>query len=289
MLGMMIWKTPEKREKAVTIREQMVLHVRFTCAEVANGKWMPEAALRRRVRGAARRLKKLGVTEVVTPENFSFGDVLEQVGVRVISTLALRRMIAADWLRIELMAHGITGTGIRVAVAAEELTGELVRTVTELALRYRYVLLDVRRGGEELCRHLRREYGVALQLTPSAEQVRQAQAVLLFAKRPEWDEKNPVVLRLWGEEDPLPTLALPPALEAQLPAGPDRSQLLAAFRQAGVLRPGQLTVERKPALQSDGQLSVRCGETDGNRTEVSTNALGTALDISKVTPYNTKL
>ena len=35
---------------------------------------------------------------------------------------------------------------------------------------------------------------------------------------------------------------LPPAMEERLPAGADRGQLLAALREAGALRPGQITV-----------------------------------------------
>ena len=44
-----------------------------------------------------------------------------------------------------------------MAVCAAQMTGELVRTVTELALRHRYVLLDLPYGGEDHCRQLRKE------------------------------------------------------------------------------------------------------------------------------------
>lgn len=61
--------------------------------------------------------------------------------------------------------------GARVLVTANALSGEVVRTVTELALRHRYLLLTVPFGGEELCRRLRREYGVSVLLNPTAEQM----------------------------------------------------------------------------------------------------------------------
>ena len=40
----------------------------------------------------------------------------------------------------------------------------------------------------------------------------------------------------------LPPLLLPPALEEKLPKGCDRGQLLAALREQGTLRPGQIAV-----------------------------------------------
>ena len=290
MLGMILWKKPGKREKKVSVREHMVLHARFVCVEIEEGKWLPETVMKRRVRAAGKRLKRLGVSEAVTPEGFSFRETLKETGVRPVSTAALRRSIAADWLRIELEARGKTGVGLRVAVLAEELTGELVRTVTELALRYRYVLLEADRGGEELCLYLRKEYGVSLQLDPSAEQLRNADAALVFAQKKERALEQAVVLHLWNEEEPLPHLSLPPALEEQLPEGTDRGELLAALRQMGVLRPGQLSVERKAeARDGGGQLSAERGRIGGGNAEVSGKARLAALDNSKTTPYNTKL
>ena len=40
----------------------------------------------------------------------------------------------------------------------------------------------------------------------------------------------------------LPPLVLPPAMEERLPAGCDRPQLLSALREAGALRPGQISL-----------------------------------------------
>ena len=287
MLGMILWKEPGHREKKVTVRERMVLHARFVCVEIEEGRWLPEAVMKRRVRAAGKRLKRLGVSEAVTPEGFPFRETLRETGVRPVSTAALRRSIAADWLRTELEARGKTGAGLRVAVLAEALTGELVRTVTELALRYRYVLLEADRGGEELCRYLRREYGVSLQLAPSSEQLQSADAALVFTQKKERTLERAVVLHLWDEEEPLPQLSLPPVLEEQLPEGVDRGELLAALRQMGVLRPGQLSIERKP--DAGGQLLAGQGRMGDEHTKVSEKARRAALDNSKTTPYNTKL
>ena len=105
------------------------------------------------------------------------------------------------------------------------------------------MLLDLPYGGEELSRQLRREYGVSLLLGPSKEQLEGAEALVLFGERQDLERKNPVVLALYeGDEDPLPPLVLPPAMEERLPAGCDRPQLLSALREAGALRPGQISL-----------------------------------------------
>ena len=240
MIGMLIWKEPGKREKAVAVKERSILRVRFWCAEVLRGPKTPEAVLRRRVAAAGKRLRKQGVTRVVLPEEFAYGPQLEKWDLHPVSTLGLRRAIAADWVRWALEGKGQSPAGARVAVCAAQLTGEVVRTVTELSLRHRYVLLDLPYGGEELCRQLRREYGVSLLLGPSREQLEGAEVLVLFDART--DLKNPAALALYDESQPLPPVSLPPAMEEALPPGADRGQMLAALREAGVLRPGQIAV-----------------------------------------------
>ena len=148
--------------------------------------------------------------------------------------------IGGDWVRWTLEEKGQSPAGARVAVCTAQLTGEVVRTVTELSLRHRYVLLDLPYGGEELCRQLRREYGVSLLLGPAREQLEGADALVLFDART--DLKNPAALALYDESQPLPPVSLPPAMEEALPPGADRGQMLAALREAGVLRPGQIAV-----------------------------------------------
>lgn len=245
MIGMIVWKSPEKGRRSVQVRERSVLHMRFTCVEVARGPKTPETALRRRIGAAGKRLRKLGVSRAVLPENFPFVQQLEKGGVRPVSTLTLRRALAADWVRTAMEERGLTGGSVKLAISAGQMTGELVRTVTELSLRNRYVLLDLPYGGEDLCRQLRREYGVSLLLAPGKEQLEGADVLLLFDPREDLAGKNPVVLPLYGEAAPLPPLMLPPALEEKLPAGCDRAQMLAALQEAGAIRPGQITLGRR--------------------------------------------
>lgn len=250
MMGLLLWKEPRegRRERAVTISDRAVLRMRFTCGEVLRGPKTPEPLVRRRVRRAAKQLRKLGVTQAVLPEPFPYREELAKLGIRPVSTLPLRRALAADWARAVLTSRGLSPGSARVAVAGEQLTGELVRTVTELALGCRYVLLDLPYGGEELCRQLRREYGVSLLMGPSRDQLEGADVLVLFAPREDLKRERGVTLTLYeGGEEALPPLLLPPALEEQLPAGCHRGQLLAVLREAGAIRTSQITVAAEKA------------------------------------------
>lgn len=238
MIGMLLWKIPGKRERAISLRERSVLHTRFLCAEVARGPRTPEAILRRRMAAAIRKLRRQNITRVVLPEAFPYPDLLVKGGIHPVSTLPLRYAVAADWVRWALTERGISPPGARVAVCAPSLTGEVVRTVTELTLRHRYVTLDIPYGGEELARQLRRDYGVSLLLGPS--QPEGTEAAVLFEPRSGYQDA--VRIPVYDETASLPPLALPPALEEQLPAGADRGELLSALREAGAIRPGQVSV-----------------------------------------------
>ena len=229
MIGMIVWIPAEQRKLGVT--ERRVMHMSFLCVQIPRGPRTPEWMLRRRIRWAAAKLHRLGIKQVVLPEDFPWLDLLEKKGLRTVETTGLRRRLAVEWTRAALEARGMPGT--QVAVSAQKMTPEVVRTVTELALRHRYVLADLPRGGEELCRRLRREYGVSVQLGPDREQLERAEALVLFDPR---------------EDLQLPELELPPALEDQLPAGVSRGTLLAALEEGGVLRYGQITVKAPSCL-----------------------------------------
>ena len=115
----------------------------------------------------------------------------------------------------------------------------MVRTVTELALRHRYLILKVPFGGEELCRRLRREYGVSIVLNPETER---EPASVHMAFDPT-EAQGGGFLPLYDESLPLPRLLLPPEVEARLPEGLDRGQLLSVLWRTGALRPGQVSVQ----------------------------------------------
>ena len=114
--------------------------------------------------------------------------------------------------------------------------------MTELALRHRYLLMEVPYGGEELCRRLRREYGVSLLLHPGAGETADIQLAFDVAER-----RGESFLPLYDETFPMPHLTLPPEIEARLPEQANRGQLLSVLWETGVLRPGQVSVQLKSA------------------------------------------
>ena len=238
MVGMMLWEPAGHMLRPVVLREVSVLHVRFLRAGILRGDRTPEAAVRRRVRAAGKKLLRQGTGRVILPAGISAGDLPE--GLCPVGTLPLRRAIAADWCGQLLRLRGKNPAGARVLVTANALSGEVVRTVTELALRYRYLLLEVPYGGEELCRRLRREYGVSVLLHPAPGDPADIQIAFDPAEC-----RGESFLPLYDETMPMPRLILPPETESRLPQGADRGQLLSVLWEMGALRPGQMSVQLK--------------------------------------------
>ena len=153
-------------------------------------------------------------------------------------TLPLRRALAAPLTRRKLESMGLGPTQAVVAVSAQRLIREAEDAVRSLALSFRYVLLSARDGGEVLARELRREYGISLLLDPARDQLDRADALLLYAPRPDLAGDNAVLWGLYpgGElgRGRLP-LVLPAALAEQVEPNCGREQLTAALYALGVL------------------------------------------------------
>ena len=233
MLGLIFLTAPEGGRRGAALGERRILGMTFVWAAVRRGPRTPETVARRRAAAAAKRLRRLGVSRAVLPEGFPWEAQIEKAGLAPVSTVPLRQALAGQLARA-------AGGGNGAAVAGDRPSGELVRTVTELALGNRYVSLDLPYGAGEVARRLRREYGVSLLLTP--EGAPPPEVLVLFAPRPELEGRAKTVLRLYDEAAPLPPLLLPPELERQLPEGVSRPQLLSALVEGGALRPGQITV-----------------------------------------------
>ena len=250
MMGLIVWQQPGagKRLRTVTAQETAILRVPFLQVEVVRGPRTRPGTLERRMIRAAQKLRQAGVRYSVLPADYPPSQWPQRHGVGVVSTLSLRRSLAVELVRRITAERGLPPGSVRIAVTAGQMTGELVKTVTELTLGYRYVMLDVPYGGEELCRRLRREYGVSLLLQPSREQLEEAQVLVSFDRRTDLTGNNEAVVALYeGAESAFPPLTVPPSVETQLPAGADRLQLLAALRGAGALVPGQISLS-VPAL-----------------------------------------
>ena len=119
MIGMMTWTPPAGgvRQKSVALETRALLHLRVAWASVARGPRTPEALVRRRVLTAAKRLRKAGVTRLVVPEAFAYGEQLEKVGVAPVSTLPLRRALAADLARAVMAGRNLSGGSARASAA----------------------------------------------------------------------------------------------------------------------------------------------------------------------------
>ena len=149
MVGMMLWEPSGHWTRSVTLKEVSVLHIRFLCARMAQDRRRNPLTERRRLRTAGKKLLRQRVEQVVLPAGASAEALPE--GLRPVETLPLRRAIAADWCGELLRFRGENPAGARVLITADALSGEVVRTVTELALRHRYLILKVPFGCAAVC------------------------------------------------------------------------------------------------------------------------------------------
>ena len=113
MIGMIVWIPAEQRKPGVT--ERRVMHMSFLCVQIPRGPRTPEWMLRRRIRWAAAKLHRLGIKQVVLPEDFPWLDLLEKKGLRTVETTGLRRRLAVEWTRAALEARGMPGTQVAVS------------------------------------------------------------------------------------------------------------------------------------------------------------------------------
>ena len=135
MVGLLLWDDGGRRLRPVTLKEISILHVRFLCAGLSRPRELSAAGARRRIQRAGKKLLRQKVGRVVLPADAPAEALPE--GLRPVGTLPLRRAIAADWCAELLRLRGVKPAGARILVTAGAPSGEVVRTVTELALRHR--------------------------------------------------------------------------------------------------------------------------------------------------------
>ena len=177
MYGYIEW-TEDKRR--VTVSEREILRLRFCCVSIPGGQRVPAFLLRRRCVAAARILHREGVTRGVFPVDFSWLEEFEQYDIRPVEPLILYRAMAAELVQHRLERRGESGRGVTIAVCARRLTEEVRRTVTELCIRNRYVMLYSPERDDVFCRRLRREYGIPLVQTEDPGQLEKATVLNLM-------------------------------------------------------------------------------------------------------------
>ena len=235
MLGYIAYGDGPKRPE---LGERRLLGGRFVTLRMGQSAHPNGLLARRRALTGARRLWEMGVRSAVFPLDFPYTALFIRQGVCPVDTLPLRQALAAPLVRRRLEEAGLLPTQAVVAVAGDRLRREVADTAKALALSFRYVMLDVRSGGEEFARTLRREYGISLLLHPSRDQLDRADALVLFAHRGELAGENPILYTLYpgGEAGrgrmPLP---LPGALLGQVEPNCGAEQLTAALFSQGVL------------------------------------------------------
>ncbi|MBR3703959.1 MAG: hypothetical protein IKM11_00505 [Oscillospiraceae bacterium] len=188
---------------------------------------------------AAKKMRALGMRRAVFPVDFPHTAAFLRSGIAPVDPLALRRALGARFVKRQFENLGISNTRSVVAVSADAVSGEVARTVQELAASQRYVLLSVRSGGEEFAAVMRRQYGVSLVLAPSNDQLERADALVLFSPRQDLSRENPVLCTLYpgGEERGRVPVALGGAFTTAVADNCAHDQLAAALYEMGIAPP----------------------------------------------------
>lgn len=155
MFGLIAYRTEEKPP------EQVVDGVRFHTVQVAEGQG-PRARLS--ARAAASALRRGGVHLALFPPEYPLIQLFARRGVVPPPSAPLFRAAAPAIVRRYMRQRGVDPRAAMVAFAAERITPELCRCVTELCGEIRYPALCVPEGGESLALSLRRNFGAAVRV-----------------------------------------------------------------------------------------------------------------------------
>ncbi len=186
----------------------------------------------RRLRRAGRELRRAGVLRVLTPRDFVWWPLLEQLGLRPVDQTPFLRAQSAPLALAALERQGLAPDRAAVALRGLRADRDMARTAAQLCPRVRRLIIDAPRGGQELARWLRWEFGIPV--LPPGEQ---GQAALAFQAGCAVEAGT---LELWGPGPRLAGLTLAaPALEAE-----DREDLslLTALWEGGKLGPEDIKI-----------------------------------------------
>ncbi len=114
------------------------------------------------VKRAGRLLARAGTTRVLVPEGFGFWPELERSGLRRVDPFPFLRGHAAQLAVAALRRRGEAPEKCAVALRNVRVDRDLARAAQELCPQVRDICIAVPRGGEELEKYLRWEFGVAV-------------------------------------------------------------------------------------------------------------------------------
>ena len=149
----------------------------------------------RRLRRAGRSLYLGGAARVLAPPDFDRWPLLEGFGLRPVDPVPLVRAQSAA-LTLELLRRlGRSPCQATVALRGTRADREMERLAAALCPLVRHLVISAPRGGQELARWLRRQYGipilppeegaqVALRLSPQAPALAEA-SLELYGPRPD--------------------------------------------------------------------------------------------------------
>ena len=185
----------------------------------------------RRLRRAARMLRRSGVLRVLAPEELL--PPLEGLGLRPVDPEPFLRAQSVPLVLAALERQGLAPDRATVALRGPRADRDMVRTAEQLCPNVRSLVIDAPRGGGELAGRLRREYGVPV--LPEGEL---GQAAVIFQAGCPLRER--VSLELSGPSPRLAGLSIAaPRLEER-----DREDLplLAALWEGGRLSAGDIKI-----------------------------------------------
>lgn len=229
----------DENTKTVRMEKKTVLGGRFLALTV--GREVRGVMGKLRVERAAKQMREQGVHQAVFPVDFPYTAMFLRRGILPADPLPLRRSICAAYVMRRLSELAIPPERGVIAIGGEYLNREMRETTLALAVAFRYVMLAVPEGGEELARELRRIYGISLLIKPSRDQLERADALVLFAPRGDLSCENRVFCALYPGGE-FTRGRVPAELTGEwirsLPPNCDREQLAAALYAMG-----QLTAE----------------------------------------------
>ena len=248
MYGYVEWTDKGRRIKPGV---HSIAGLRMRSVSVPRKPGTPAFAVRRRCAAAAGLLSREGITRAVFPADFPHYAIFADHGVLPTDPMELWRALAAELVQFRLEQNGLQGRGVTVAVCADRLTDRVRRTVTELCIRNRYVILCAPERDDVLCRKLRREYGVPLVQTEDPAQLADAAVTVRFSPGDDPADRGEVLELYPGGRPPDAALRLPEETEAHLPETCDRMQLLTALFAAGAVRGGQIRILAPAETETD--------------------------------------
>lgn len=154
-----------------------------------------------RLRRAGRNLRLGGALRVLTPREFDGWPLLEAFGLRRVDPELFVRAHSVPLALEALERQGLAPDRSTVALRGLRADREMARAAAELCPRVRRLVVDAPKGGRELARWLRREFGVPI--LPPGEV---GQAALRFQEGCPAGEE--AVLDLFGSQPDLAGLTL---------------------------------------------------------------------------------